>query len=260
MHPLFPLRKLTCQAPCPGRSAARRSCGVVRCRAGAVANSGVWYGPGSAERHEECRTAPGTRQRIHVLAFASIGASSFARSRTIFLSRAVSILKKTCINFRPSIIAAVLGGRGRDARSVTTFGGMPLRLPFIFRSERKVLSTAFTLNHSTIVRGLIDCRMLVSVYESTRIGCTEHTEASGRSRTLAGGAGRRCRNRPDLCQPARTRAGGPKRHDTRKTGARPLLKYRRVFQGTARWRSCAEAVEGRPTAGKKPLRRIDPPA
>src|SRR4051812_48532072 len=34
-------------------------------------------------------------------------------------------------------------------------------------------------NHSTIVRGLIDCRMLVSVYESTRTGCTEHTEASG---------------------------------------------------------------------------------
>jgi hypothetical protein len=35
--------------------------GVVRCRAGAVTNAGAWYGPGSAERHEECRTAPGTR-------------------------------------------------------------------------------------------------------------------------------------------------------------------------------------------------------
>src|ERR1700712_4559033 len=35
--------------------------GVVRCRAGAVTNSGVWYGPGSAKRHEECRIAPGTR-------------------------------------------------------------------------------------------------------------------------------------------------------------------------------------------------------
>ena len=34
---------------------------LVRCRAGAVANSGVWYGPGSAKRHEECRIAPGTR-------------------------------------------------------------------------------------------------------------------------------------------------------------------------------------------------------
>jgi hypothetical protein len=35
--------------------------GVLRCRAGAVTKSGVRYGPGSAERHEECRTAPGTR-------------------------------------------------------------------------------------------------------------------------------------------------------------------------------------------------------
>jgi uncharacterized protein (TIGR00645 family) len=34
---------------------------VMRCRAGAVANAGIWYGPGSAERHEECRTASGTR-------------------------------------------------------------------------------------------------------------------------------------------------------------------------------------------------------
>src|ERR1700712_163821 len=46
---------------CPGRSAARSTCEAVRCRAGAVANAGVWYGPGSAERHEECRTASGTR-------------------------------------------------------------------------------------------------------------------------------------------------------------------------------------------------------
>src|SRR3954454_14773237 len=45
---------------CPGRSAARSSCVAVRCRAGAVTNSGVWYGPGSAQRHEECRTASGT--------------------------------------------------------------------------------------------------------------------------------------------------------------------------------------------------------
>ena len=46
---------------CPGRSAARSTCEAVRCRAGAVTNSGAWYGPGSAERHEECRTASGTR-------------------------------------------------------------------------------------------------------------------------------------------------------------------------------------------------------
>jgi len=41
---------------CPGRSAACSSCETVRCRAGAVANAGVWYGPGSAQRHEECRS------------------------------------------------------------------------------------------------------------------------------------------------------------------------------------------------------------
>jgi hypothetical protein len=46
---------------CPGRSAARSTCEAVRCRAGAVTNAGAWYGPGSAERHEECRTASGTR-------------------------------------------------------------------------------------------------------------------------------------------------------------------------------------------------------
>src|SRR5882672_7112687 len=49
---------------CPGRSAARSTCEAVRCRAGAVTNSGVWYGPGSAERHEGCRTASGTRERV----------------------------------------------------------------------------------------------------------------------------------------------------------------------------------------------------
>src|SRR3954471_17970761 len=36
--------------------------GVVRCRAGAVTRTGVWYGPGSAKRHEECRIASGTPQ------------------------------------------------------------------------------------------------------------------------------------------------------------------------------------------------------
>src|SRR6185369_9206766 len=34
---------------------------AVRCRAGAVPSAGVWYGPGSAERHEECRPASGIR-------------------------------------------------------------------------------------------------------------------------------------------------------------------------------------------------------
>ena len=42
------------QSAYPGRSAARSTCEAVRCRAGAVTNTGVWYGPGSAERHEEC--------------------------------------------------------------------------------------------------------------------------------------------------------------------------------------------------------------
>src|ERR1700754_3875276 len=40
----------------------------------AVTNSGVWYGPGSAERHEECRPASGTRLLRHLL---RIGAGQF---------------------------------------------------------------------------------------------------------------------------------------------------------------------------------------
>jgi hypothetical protein len=47
--------------PFPGRSAARSTCEAVRCRAGAVANSGAWYGPGSAEQREERCTASGTQ-------------------------------------------------------------------------------------------------------------------------------------------------------------------------------------------------------
>jgi hypothetical protein len=35
--------------------------GVVRCRAGAVTDAGVWYGPGSAKQREERCIAPGTR-------------------------------------------------------------------------------------------------------------------------------------------------------------------------------------------------------
>ena len=34
---------------------------MVRCRAGAVTNAGVWYGPGSAKQREERCIAPGTR-------------------------------------------------------------------------------------------------------------------------------------------------------------------------------------------------------
>src|SRR4051812_36894467 len=47
---------------CPGRSAARSTCEAVRCRAGAQLSS-LNRGPGSAERHEECRIASGTRER-----------------------------------------------------------------------------------------------------------------------------------------------------------------------------------------------------
>jgi hypothetical protein len=79
----------------------------------------------------------GSTGSVHVFLFASMDASCFARSRTIFLSRPVSILKKTCINFKPSRIAAVLGGPGRDARSVMTFGGSPFPLFFMFCSGRK---------------------------------------------------------------------------------------------------------------------------
>src|ERR1700754_1935991 len=46
--------------------------GAVRCRAGAVTSAGVWYGPGSAERHEECRTASGTRFSAHVILLAEV--------------------------------------------------------------------------------------------------------------------------------------------------------------------------------------------
>src|ERR1700730_9190487 len=54
---------------CPGRSAACSPCGTVRCRAGAVRNAGAWYGPGSVERDEGCRTASETRSltRLRVL-------------------------------------------------------------------------------------------------------------------------------------------------------------------------------------------------
>src|SRR4051812_35744334 len=62
-----------CMFAFPGRSAARSSCEAVRCRAGAVTNAGVWYGPGSAERHEECRTASGTRKKSILRRLLAVG-------------------------------------------------------------------------------------------------------------------------------------------------------------------------------------------
>ena len=44
---------------CPGRSAARSTCGAVRCRAGAVAGAGICDGPGSAQQREERCSASG---------------------------------------------------------------------------------------------------------------------------------------------------------------------------------------------------------
>ena len=73
-------------SPCPGRSAARSACEAVRCRAGAqlvFAN-----GPGSAERHEECRTASGTRE-LHPRA--NIRASCATTGVTASISRAAAL-------------------------------------------------------------------------------------------------------------------------------------------------------------------------
>src|SRR4051812_47288423 len=42
--------------------------GAVRCRAGVVTCAGVWYGPGSAKRHEECRIASATRWGMNLRA------------------------------------------------------------------------------------------------------------------------------------------------------------------------------------------------
>src|SRR6201991_1105383 len=46
---------------CPGRSATRRSSRRGALQSRGRREHGAWYGPGSAERHEECRTASGTR-------------------------------------------------------------------------------------------------------------------------------------------------------------------------------------------------------
>jgi hypothetical protein len=46
-----------CRSPDAAQHAALR--GVVRCRAGVVPERGVWYGPGSAERHKNAAPRPG---------------------------------------------------------------------------------------------------------------------------------------------------------------------------------------------------------
>jgi len=53
-----------CVMRCRSPDAAQRAVlhGLVRCRAGAVRSAGDWYGPGSAQRHEECRSASGKRK------------------------------------------------------------------------------------------------------------------------------------------------------------------------------------------------------
>ena len=54
----------------------------MRCRAGAVTNAGAWYSPGSAERHEECRTASGTRS-VHLIQPVASADSDFNRAVTL---------------------------------------------------------------------------------------------------------------------------------------------------------------------------------
>src|SRR6201991_818764 len=56
-HPTHPIM---IRAPDAAQRVALR--GAVRCRAGAVPNSGVWYGPGSAQQREERCSASGTRR------------------------------------------------------------------------------------------------------------------------------------------------------------------------------------------------------
>src|SRR4051812_42507515 len=72
----FPRRWLAGSSPAMTKSyrspdAAQRAAlrGAVRCRAGAITNAGAWYGPGSAERHEECRTASGKQDRSRFMTF-----------------------------------------------------------------------------------------------------------------------------------------------------------------------------------------------
>src|SRR5947208_448465 len=77
-------------------------------------------------------------------------------------------------------------------------------------------------NTRPIVRGLTGRGLMCLLDESRRAGRFEHTDASPRARALAGDAGGRCRDRPHLCQPARTRTGESVRRGAGKTGARAL--------------------------------------
>src|SRR3954454_15049706 len=73
---------------------------------------------------------------------------------------------------------------------------------------------------------------MILLDESRRVGRSKHTEASGCAGSLAGGACRRCRDRPDLCQPPRTRTGESERRGARKAGARAVVEHRGIFHGT----------------------------
>jgi hypothetical protein len=56
----------------PRRCGASPSFTLLR-RAGTVTNAGVWYGPGSAKRHEECGIAPGTLKQLRLLQWFATG-------------------------------------------------------------------------------------------------------------------------------------------------------------------------------------------
>src|SRR3954452_1799300 len=98
-------------------------------------------------------------------------------------------------------------------------------------------------NTSTIVRGLIGRGLMCLRDESRRAGRFEHTDASPRARALAGDAGRRCRDRPHLCQPARTRTGEPERRGAGKTGARADVDDRGILPRAARRGSAQHRLE-----------------
>jgi len=114
---------------------------------------------------------------VHGFVFAPLPASCLARSRTCFRSRPASMLRNTFINFRPSRIVAVLGGSGRDAASDITFGGRPLRLPFMFaldqRRERPPSPEKLLDIRRQGARQFFenrDCRILQSPFETADIG------------------------------------------------------------------------------------------
>jgi hypothetical protein len=84
-------------------------------------------------------------------------------------------------------------------------------------------------NSGPIVRGLMGSRLMILFDESRRAGRSKHTQASGRSRALAGGACRRCRDRPHLCQPSRTGAGESDRRGSRKLARALASKIEELF-------------------------------